>query len=271
MAHVDHVTGVPVPFTSRLSEPIQAGQTLNVHGTFNAEATRVTINLLQNGHEIPNCDAAFHMNIRFDEKKIVFNTLIGGTWGKEERESIPYKKGDKFDFRIRVLEEHYEISADGKKIHEFKHRTPYSAVEFFQVQGDLSLAGVHWGGKFYNLPWTTGFPHNHLRAGQRIYMYGIPKGDKWNLDLLGQNGDILLHFNPRFKEKAIVRNSHRNGFWDNEEREGHFPFHKNEGFSLTIVNEPYSIQHRTANPSTDYVGLRLDGEVEVTGIEFSHH
>ena len=55
-------------------------------------------------------------------------------------------------------------------------------------------------------------------------------------------GDILFHFNPRFKEKVIVRNACRNDVWGQEEREGHFPFEKNRGFDLTIINEPYSIQ-----------------------------
>jgi hypothetical protein len=54
---------------------------------------------------------------------------------------------------------------------------------------------------------------------------------------------MVFHFNPRFSDKAVVRNGQTTtGEWGNEEREGKFPFHKNTGFDLVVHNEPYSIQ-----------------------------
>ncbi|CAB3403217.1 unnamed protein product [Caenorhabditis bovis] len=274
---------LPVPYTSRLGQPLEAGQTLNIHGRINDGAEVAEVNLLQGGTEIaPHTNVVLHFKLNFKEKKIVLNTYQNGTWEKEERESNPFKAGEEYDLRIRVLEEGFEISANGKKVHEFKYRLPYQSIEYITVKGDLTLSGLHWGGRFYQLPWETGFPGGSLRDGQRIHLYGIPKGDRWSFDLVARNQDILFHFNPRLKEKVVVRNSHRNGFWDKEEREGDFPFKKDIGFDLTIVNEPYSIQifingkrygtfqHRTQDPLQDYIGMRIDGEVEVTGIEFSH-
>uniref|UniRef100_A0A1I7T970 Galectin n=1 Tax=Caenorhabditis tropicalis TaxID=1561998 RepID=A0A1I7T970_9PELO len=276
-------TPLPVPYTSRLGQPLEAGQTLNVHGKINEGALVAELNLLQGGGDIaPNHQVILHVKLNFKDKKIVFNSYENGVWGKEEHESLPFQPGQDFDLRIRVLEEAFEISADNKKIHEFKHRLPFRSIEFLSVRGEVSLSGIHWGGRFYKLPWETGFPAGHLERGQRIHLYGIPKGDRWSFDLVARNQDVLFHFNPRLKEKVVVRNSHRNGFWDNEEREGEFPFKKDIGFDLTVVNEEFSIQifingqrfgtfqHRTQNPIGDYIGLRIDGEVEVTGIEFSH-
>ncbi|KAJ1347763.1 GLT [Parelaphostrongylus tenuis] len=254
MAHHNPHAALPVPYVTKLGEPIKAGQTLSIKGNFNSDANRVEVNLLEGAAQIDPGQAALHLNLRFDEKKIVMNSFVSGAWGKEERESLPYKPGDPFELRIRI--------------------------NFLQIKGDCTLDTVHWGGRFYQIPWETAFPDGHLKAGQRITLYGIPKGERWNLDLLGKGGDILFHFNPRFKEKHIVRNSCKGGVWNKEEREGPFPFEKERGFNLTIENEPYSIQlfvndervgtfaHRTENPDHDYIGMRVDGNIEVTNIDF---
>lgn len=153
----------------------------------------------------------------------------------------------------------------------------------FKILGDITLSGVHWGGRYFKLPFETGFPAGHLNAGDRILLYGMPTGKKFEINLIGGNGDVLLHFNPRFKETAVIRNSSIGGTWGQEEREGGFPFKKDIAFDLVLVNEPYSIQifidnqrfgtfaHRTANPAFDYKGIRIDGELELTGLEFAAH
>ncbi|EYC09182.1 hypothetical protein Y032_0062g3400 [Ancylostoma ceylanicum] len=272
---------IPVPYTTKLGQPLMPGQTLNIHGKINSDANRVEINLLHGAAQIDPGEAVLHVNIRMDEKKLVMNTYMGGAWGKEERESMPYKQGEKFDLKMRVQVEGMEIWCNEKKVHLYKHRMPFDQIEYLQIKGDCTLDGVHWGGKFYQIPWETAFPDGHLRASQKIIMHAIPKGDRWNLDLLGRGGDILFHFNPRFKDKQIVRNSYKGGIWNKEEREGPFPFEKEHGFDLTIQNEPYSIQifvnnerigtfeHRTQNPTEDYIGMRIDGDVEMTNIEFN--
>ncbi|RCN34486.1 galactoside-binding lectin [Ancylostoma caninum] len=77
---------------------------------------------------------------------------------------------------------------------------------------------------------------------------------RFNVNLLKKNGDIALHFNPRFDEKAkgficgkikpgcVIRNSLVNGEWGNEEREGKNPFERGVGFDLEIKNEEYAFQ-----------------------------
>lgn len=75
---------------------------------------------------------------------------------------------------------------------------------------------------------------------------------------------MIMHFNARFDEKVdtlmrnisliskttkndwsyqiVVRNTQVGGAWQSEEREGKFPFEKEQGFDLIIANEPYAFQ-----------------------------
>lgn len=50
--------------------------------------------------------------LRIRDFQIVFNTFSKGEWGKEERKSNPYKKGDDIDIRIRAHDSKYTIYAD---------------------------------------------------------------------------------------------------------------------------------------------------------------
>lgn len=284
MANVLHPNDAsePVPYISKLGAPLIAGQSIHIHGNINEDANRVTINLLSGSPEVENGTAVLHCDFRFDEGKLVTNSFIDGVWGKEERESVVFKKGQAFDFKLRVLEDKYEIRLNGVKSHVYKHRVPFSTVEYFQVKGDASLNGVHWGGKHYDLPWETGFANASLQAGQRVFIQVIPTGDRFNVDLIARNGDILFHFNPRFGEKKIVRNAQKADVWGEEEREGPFPFKKDVASDISIVNEPYSIQifvdkqhlltfaHRTDNPSVDYIGMRIGGEADILNVEFAN-
>jgi len=60
-----------------------------------------------------------------------------------------------------------------------------------------------------------------------------------NLRYEQQGGDIAFHFNPRMKEKLVVRNSELSGSWGPEEREQpSFPFKAGQPFAMIILCEP---------------------------------
>lgn len=274
---------VPVPYVSKLGAKLEPGQTLIVHGTVTTDATEFEVNLLSGSPEIESSTATIlHVKARFKENKLIYNTYEHGKWGKEEKSSNPFKKGEEFDLRIRIHEDKFEIFANRKEVHVYKTRVNISAVEYFAVRGNVQLKGVHWGGRYYSLPFETRFLNGHLIAEERVYIYGIPKGDSFEINFVARNGDILFHFNPRFKEKKVVRNAQIGNVWGQEEREGTFPFKKDIGTDIVFYNEPYSIQifvdgkrygtfaHRTSNPGEDYMGLRIAGDIELTGLEFTH-
>uniref|UniRef100_A0A914HLF2 Galectin n=1 Tax=Globodera rostochiensis TaxID=31243 RepID=A0A914HLF2_GLORO len=271
-----------VPYTSRLLSEIVPGQTLNVHGDVNTEAKRFEINLLNNCVEIdPHMGAApLHCSVRFDEGKVVLNSFAAGEWGKEERHSNPFTKGQPFDIRFRVHDDRIEIFANQKQLAEFKHRILYTNIDHIQVRGDVTLSGVHWGGRYFELPFQANFHGTSLKNGQRLFIYGIPKGD-FSVNLIGPSGDKLFHLNPRFSEKKVVRGSQKGGVWGEEEREGAFPLKKEQAVDIAVFNEPYSLQifinghhycafaHRVDAPNSDYKFVRIEGNIELTGLEVS--
>lgn len=64
----------------------------------------------------------------------------------------------------------------------------------------------------------------------------LPCADRFNVDFI-KGPDVVFHFNPRFNEQTIVRNSNLGGYWGPEEREGGFPFVQGRRFELKILVE----------------------------------
>uniref|UniRef100_A0A914HA34 Galectin n=1 Tax=Globodera rostochiensis TaxID=31243 RepID=A0A914HA34_GLORO len=269
----------PIPYRSKLTEPFEPGQTLIVKGKTAEDSVRFTINLHHSSADFSGHDVPLHISVRFDEGKIVFNTFTKGEWGKEERKSNPYKKGDDIDFRIRAHDSKFTVFADQKEVKEYEHRVPLSHVTHFSIDGDVLITQVHWGGKYYPVPYESGITGEGFGPGKTLLIFGTPekKGKRFHINLLKKNGDIALHLNPRFDEKAIVRNSLIANEWGNEEREGKIPLEKGIGFDLKVINEEYAFQifinderyatyaHRVE--PHDLHGLQIGGDVEITGIQ----
>ncbi|CAJ0581122.1 unnamed protein product, partial [Mesorhabditis spiculigera] len=287
MAAQNDGQGIAVPFTSRLAQPLQLGQTIQMQGKILPDGKRLELNLLKGDSKIApgQGQACLHANIRIDEKAVVLNSFLDGKWQNEERVGNPFVAGEPFDLRIRCMEDHFELRLNGEKVHEFKYRCPFEETEFLQVKGDCTLDGVHWGGKQYKLPWVTAFKEQKpLKPGSKIQLYVVPRGDRWNIDFIARNQDILFHFNPRMKDQKLVRNAHKGGFWMKEELpfEGDFPFQIGQGAAISFLMEPEVFQveingkptctfkHRANNPLEDYIGFRVDGEVEVSSMDFHY-
>lgn len=96
------------------------------------------------------------------------------------------------------------------------------------------------------LPFSNPIPGG-LTYGKQIQIQGIvqnvPGSDGFGINLSqGPNisPNTALHFNPRFKESCIVRNSMLGGKWGAEERNGGLPIIKGKLFEIIIMTSPTS-------------------------------
>lgn len=275
----------PVPHNARLEKTLEPGQLVNIRGKFldfdpKAEDfnTTLTINLAASGQGYDSPTIPFHISFRFGgPKEVVFNSKNNNEWGKEEKNKLLWKPGQEFDLRIRAHGDHFELMADHKDYAKYQHRIPITQISHIYVDGPISLEAVSWGGKYYSVPYESGIAGG-FRPGKRLFVSGVIDKDceRFHINLLTSSGDIALHLNPRFKEKAIIRNTCVKTEWQNEEKEGEFPFKKDQAFDICIVNEEYSYQifvnkerhsayaHRVDPGSI--AGLQVGGDIELQSV-----
>ncbi|XP_059125548.1 galectin-9 [Peromyscus eremicus] len=91
----------------------------------------------------------------------------------------------------------------------------------------------------YPIPLFTSIP-NGLYPSKSIIISGtvLPDAQRFHINL--RSGmDIAFHLNPRFNEKAVVRNTQINNSWGPEERKlpGNMPFTRGQSFSVWILCE----------------------------------
>lgn len=266
-----------IPYLTKLDNTIQPGQSLIVRGV--PTGKKFDINLAT-GPAVEGTDnIALHISWRQNEKAIVLNSFENGQWKKEERHGgATIRDGEPFDLRVRAHDDRFEIFLQHKKLADFHYRVPVNMITHVSVNGEVSLQALAWEGNYYPIPYKGAIP-GHFGPGRKLFVTGVPERDakKFEINLFAGR-DIALHFNPRFSDKAIVRNSQRNGTWESEEREGKFPFAKDKQFDIVIVSEGDALQifidgehhstfkNRVAPNQID--GLGIEGDLQLQAIAF---
>jgi len=182
--------------------------------------------------------------------------------------------------RIRVHDQKFEIFAGGKEVGTFDYRQAISKIGYICIWGDIELHRVSWEGRYYSMPFKTALPDG-FGPGKILYVSGVvaDKADKFAINFTTENGDVALHFNPRFGEKKVVRNTQTAGKWDSpEEREGAFPFQKGRTFDIIVQSQadgyytfvdgqPFcDFKHRI--PVNQVHSLSIEGDVELQGVHW---
>ncbi|XP_073520671.1 galectin-9 isoform X2 [Phyllobates terribilis] len=262
-----------VPFTTSFHSGIHDGTMVIVSGSVPPSADRFAVNF-QCGHG-DNDDNAFHFNPRFDQKTVVCNTMERKNWGQEERKcEVPFHRGQPFEIRILVTSCHYKVSVNRNHFLEYKHRISLHRVNTLTVKGSVCLTSVEiqpQGGGFAHQPFPGGQMQNPnpFNPGQcppanytipfQTNIYGglfpskvivirgaVPPHHPQRFHInLNFCGGIAFHFNPRFNENTIVRNSKLNNSWGKEEREIHcggLCFAPGQNFVIEIICEHHNFR-----------------------------
>uniref|UniRef100_A0A0B7BMS3 Galectin n=1 Tax=Arion vulgaris TaxID=1028688 RepID=A0A0B7BMS3_9EUPU len=87
-------------------------------------------------------------NPRFDDRRVVRNHKMGGSWGMEETNGgIPVQRGQHFEIRITVVQQCYKIKVNRKNFCNFHHRIPKEKVMYLYIEGDVAISSIQVPGK----------------------------------------------------------------------------------------------------------------------------
>ncbi|XP_063809739.1 galectin-9-like isoform X1 [Pseudophryne corroboree] len=293
----------PVPFSTHFHNGISDGTLVVISGTVLPSGDRFAVNF-QCGTG-GNDDIAFHFNPRFDGGIVVCNTKEHQNWGKEEnKRELPFHRGHAFEIRFLVSSHDYKVSVNRNHLLEYHHRVPIHRVNTLAISGCVSLTNVDIqapGGGFaagqmynpnqfppgqyqaanYAIPYQTNI-YGGLFPNKVIVIRGAVAGHPKRFHVnLKYGGGIALHFNPRFDEHVIVRNSQLNNSWGQEERQ--MPscgmcFSPGQSFVIEIICEHHcfkvnvngnhvcSFNHRMPNLQ-QIDTLQIEGDVVLQNVQ----
>uniref|UniRef100_A0A3Q1F598 Galectin n=1 Tax=Acanthochromis polyacanthus TaxID=80966 RepID=A0A3Q1F598_9TELE len=140
----------PIPYSNMIPGGMFPKRTLIIRGMVPYGADRMSINFM-----VSRCrDIAFHMNPRVREGIVVRNSMLGGSWGQEERElgMCPFMEGQYFDFSvftsqmsIRCGNQRFKVFVNGQHLFDFFHRfQSFSEIDLLEIEGDIQISYIHF-------------------------------------------------------------------------------------------------------------------------------
>ncbi|KAH0814360.1 hypothetical protein GEV33_008432 [Tenebrio molitor] len=137
---------------------------------------------------------------------------------------------------------------------------------------------------YATVPFAADLPQD-LNVGKAICVSGVvlPKCSRFAVNLTcgrSPTSDVAFHLNPRLLQRYVVRNSHLNGHWGEEEKTSgvSFPFRRDANFILTIligeeeflvaVDGVHVCTYRFRVAWAKVKGIDVQGAVDVLGVEY---
>ncbi|KAI4896639.1 hypothetical protein NFI96_029897 [Prochilodus magdalenae] len=247
-----------IPFTGSIQGGLQEGKSIIVTGRVLPGANRFHVNLQCSPR--PGADVAFHFNPRYDGGSgyIVTNTYQHSCWGTEERKyQALFPTGNPFTLQILVGQASYKVSVNGSHIMEYKHRIPFQMVDTIAVDGMVEINSIVFQNPVgpipaqppfqpqYAYPMGTSVPYKAvinggLYPGKSISIQGVVNSEAHRIFFnLRHRSGVAFHYNPRFDENLVVRNTQTGTNWGSEERHGGMPFYKGQPFQVIISCSPH--------------------------------
>ncbi|KAM4040909.1 galectin-8 isoform 2-T2 [Anomaloglossus baeobatrachus] len=241
-----------------------------IHGVVTHNADRFQIDFQCGSSVKPRADVGFHFNPRFKGSGVlVCNTLLNESWGSEERTyKMPFKKGQRFEAVFFVLQNKFQVAANGKHLLIYKHRVNLKKIDTLSISGMVQINTIGFANHITPLgsqptslalssmsstqasqsslpiaiPYCGNLPDT-FGPGRTVLVKGEVKknAQRFSIDLKPSDSqDIALHLNPRMKEMVFVRNTYLSNSWGPEERLlSDFPFFPEMYFELLIFCEAH--------------------------------
>ncbi|XP_073989294.1 galectin-8-like isoform X3 [Rhodnius prolixus] len=135
------------PFYHELKYPIMEKWDLTITGTILEFADRFVVDFCGACDKCTRShkNIIFHLNPRLTQNYVARNSYLHEQWGLEESHAIqrnPFMRGQTFILEIFVTASDYMISVNGVHFCSYQHRFPPSAVESFEVRGDVALKRI---------------------------------------------------------------------------------------------------------------------------------
>ncbi|XP_038153612.1 galectin-9-like [Cyprinodon tularosa] len=264
-----------IPFTGSIHGGLQEGMSIIISGRVLPKVDRFHVNLQCGSSQEANI--ALHFNPCYMDGKpyVVTNTLQHGKWVSEERNlSSPIPLGHIFTLQITVMEKSYKISVDGTHYMDYTHCIQFQQVDTIAVGGEVEVSTISFSAPV-NVPYKQHISDG-LKPGRTITIQGIVpcNATRFHVNLCHISG-IALHYNPRFNEGTVVRNTKQYDKWffwqwGSEERGGPMPFKRGLSFMLTVICKEDNYQTLVDGKKAHTYYYRFDNlesikELEING------
>jgi len=274
------VKGVSIPFRSAFK--MSPGQVVSFYATTPQDAEAFQLSFLRSSFVITDTgNVVFHMKFTFGDKRLVFNSMTERDhWDHEINFDNPITKEALFVISIYAFADRFMILYNYDQAYRFIYRAPLNQISSIEILGDVAIHYLALGAPYNALPFRAVFPLGHWQKGERIQVRGVPTGDIFNINILSINGDIGLIVSVRFNEQKIVLNTMIDGKWGDQEyfKLGNFEkykgfdlmfFNYDNGLSISLHDEEMGVyKHRIYNPSTGYLGISIDSDLYLEGVDY---
>ncbi|XP_014771267.1 galectin-4 [Octopus bimaculoides] len=288
-----------LPYIEEIPGWIKNG-TITFHGRAETGQKGFSINLSTQPCIEPLPDTALHIDVRLQNKIVVFNYYKNGKWGTEERihDKLLLRQDLSFELMIMITKSEFMIFFHDVYLLSFHHRMDYNTAKYLIIKGFAQIQQIRIDGTTLVPPDTfkSAFPPifnpktpfiskilGGLNCQRIITISGYPS--KFNPRRFTVNfnteRDIAFHFDVRFRnDHSVVRNSYITKCWGEEETyKPFFPFQPGIGFDLMFTIERYcykvavnsqhyiTFQHRIKDIET-VNQLQITGDVHLIMMQF---
>ncbi|XP_017650702.1 galectin-9 isoform X2 [Nannospalax galili] len=309
-----------VPFSGIIQGGLQEGLQITVLGTITySSVNRFAVNF-QTGFSGNDIAFHFNPRFEEGGYVVCNTKQKGSWGSEERKMQMPFQKGVPFELCFLVQRSDFKVMINKSFFVQYSHRVPYHLVDTINVTGSLQLSLINFqpqgiiqpahhvpiaqtvihtihgapGQMFpnpgippmvyptasYPMPFFTTIPGG-LYPSKSITVSGtiLPNAKRFHINLRSGT-DIAFHLNPRFDEKAVVRNTQINNSWGPEERSlpGKMPFIRGQSFLVWIICESHCLKvvvdsqhlceyfHRLKNlPAIN--NLEVAGDVQLTHVQ----